>query len=232
MRQSNFQEDIMSFTAKARQAAAASWQGSFSHPFITELQLGTLKEDVFRYYLVQDHYYLHHFNKLYTLIAQQTNDQALRALLLENAQNLALGEIAIREHFFEESGITEEEIVETPIAPTAYHYVSHMYRQLIEGTPNTAAASLLPCSWLYQEIGNTLISKESPVPIYQRWIETYAGLEAVEHIQQERKILDRLYDESSELEQQQMLEAFVISSEMEYGFWEMAYQKEIWKKDI
>ena len=181
---------------------------------------------------MQDHYYLHHFNKLYTLIAQQTNDQALRALLLENAQNLALGEIAIREHFFEELGITEEEIAETPIAPTAYHYVSHMYRQLIEGTPNTAAASLLPCSWLYQEIGNTLISKESPVPIYQRWIETYAGLEAVEHIQQERKILDRLYDESSELEQQQMLEAFVISSEMEYGFWEMAYQKEIWKKDI
>ena len=49
---------------------------------------------------------------------------------------------------FEELAITEEEVAATPIAPTAYHYVSHMYRQLIEGTPKTAAASMLPCSWL------------------------------------------------------------------------------------
>ena len=46
---------------------------------------------------------------------------------------------------FEELAITEE-VAATPIAPTAYHYVSHMYRQLIEGTPKTTAASMLPCS--------------------------------------------------------------------------------------
>lgn len=50
-----------------------------------------------------------------------------------------MGELAIRETFFEELAITEEEVALTPIAPTAYHYVSHMYRQLIEGTPKTAA---------------------------------------------------------------------------------------------
>lgn len=221
----------MTFTTRARQAASASWQGSFSHPFITELQSGTLDKSVFRYYLVQDHYYLQHFSKLYTLIAQQTSDQALKTLLLETAQNLALEELAVRENFFVELGITDDEIAETPIAPTAYHYVSHMYRQLIEGTPNTAAASVLPCSWLYQELGDSLIAKHSPVPLYQRWIETYAGVEAQMHIQQERVILDRLYEESSIQEQQQMLNAFIISSEMEYAFWEMAYQKETWRKD-
>ena len=74
---------------------------------------------------------------------------------------------------FEELAITEEEVAATPIAPTAYHYVSHMYRQLIEGTPKTAAASMLPCSWLYQEIGAQLVKQHSPEPLYQRWIETY-----------------------------------------------------------
>ncbi|WP_208559744.1 thiaminase II [Marinilactibacillus kalidii] len=221
----------MSFTTMAKQAALASWEGSFNHPFIKELQAGTLDKDIFRYYLIQDHYYLKHFNELYALIAKSTTHPELKALLMENAKNLALGEIAIREDFFSELGITDEEIEHTPIAPTAYHYVSHMYRQLIEGTINSAAASMLPCAWLYQELGDTLITKQSPVPIYQRWIETYAGVEAQEHIQQERALLDELYAASQPDEQTQMIEAFVISSEMELAFWEMAYQKEQWYKN-
>ncbi len=31
----------MSFTLNAKKAASASWEGSFNHPFITELQAGT-----------------------------------------------------------------------------------------------------------------------------------------------------------------------------------------------
>ena len=34
---------------------------------------------------------------------------------------------------------------------------------------------MLPCSWLYQEIGAQLVKQHSPEPLYQRWIETYAG---------------------------------------------------------
>lgn len=35
----------------------------------------------------------------------------------------------------------------------------HMYRQLVDGTPNTAFAGMLPCAWLYQEIGVRLIEQ-------------------------------------------------------------------------
>ena len=37
-----------------------------------------------------------------------------------------------------------------------------------------------------------------------------------------------LYQESSIKEQQQMIDAFVISSKMEYAFWEMAVKLEKW----
>ncbi|MBU5360320.1 thiaminase II [Enterococcus raffinosus] len=214
----------MTFTAIARQEAASFWEGSFEHPFITGLAAGDLKPEVFRYYLLQDRYYLEHFSKLYSLIAEQTNNREVQEQLQENAENLRLGEMAIREEFFSELMITEHEIQNTPIAPTAYHYVSHMYRQLIDGTPNTAFAGMLPCAWLYQEIGVRLIEAGSPNPLYQRWIETYAGGTA----KRERALLDRLYQESSSQEQQQMIESFVISSKMEYAFWEMAVKLEKW----
>jgi thiaminase/transcriptional activator TenA len=64
--------------------------------------------------------------------------------------------------------------------------------------------------------------------LYQRWIETYAGEESKEAIQVERNLLNQLYNESSSDEQEQMLAAFVISSQMEYAFWEMAQTLETW----
>ena len=70
----------------------------------------------------------------------------------------------------------------------------------------------------HQEIGAQLVKQHSPEPLYQRWIETYAGEEAYQHVQEERQLLDQLYEESSPQEQAAMITAFVISSEMEYAF--------------
>ena len=54
----------MNFTKIARQEAASFWKGSFEHPFITALADGNLAPEIFRYYLLQDRYYLEHFSKL------------------------------------------------------------------------------------------------------------------------------------------------------------------------
>ena len=48
----------MKFSEIARQQVVPYWEGSFSHPFLTELQAGTLDPAIFRYYLIQDAYYL------------------------------------------------------------------------------------------------------------------------------------------------------------------------------
>lgn len=58
-----------------------------------------------------------------------------------------------------------------------------MYRQLVDGTVNTAIAGMLPCAWLYHEIGLRLIDRGSSNALYQRWIETYASEEAAAQIE-------------------------------------------------
>ena len=134
----------------------------------------------------------------------------------------------MRRDFFDTLMITDVEVAATAIAPTAYHYVSHMYRQLVAGTPHVAIAGMLPCPWLYQEVGQYLAQRQSPVPIYQRWIETYSGAANADDQQAAVALVDRLYDHSTSAEQQQMLAAFRISTQMEYSFWEMAYHLEKW----
>ena len=159
----------MKFSKIARQQVVPYWEGSFSHPFLTELQAGTLDPAIFRYYLIQDAYYLKHFSRLYALIAQQAQESDLKAYAAQSAAGLAEGELAVRRDFFDTLMITDVEVAATAIAPTAYHYVSHMYRQLVAGTPHVAIAGMLPCPWLYQEVGQYLAQRQSPVTIYQRW---------------------------------------------------------------
>ncbi len=108
----------MTFTEQAKEQAQASWQGSFQHPFITELHEGTLSPTIFRYYLIQDHYYLKHFSQLYRLIAHNATT-SIEKITLNKCGKSRVGELAIRETFFEELAITEEEVAATPIAPTA-----------------------------------------------------------------------------------------------------------------
>jgi len=218
----------VSFTTIARSKTEPYWEGSFGHPFIKELQKGSLDEKIFRYYLIQDDYYLKHFSRLYQLVGDKADDQYLKDLLYTNAHDLKIGEQAIREVFFDQLGIDPNASSHTKIAPTAYHYVSHMYRQLSESNAAIAAASLLPCAWLYHDIGEQLIKQGSPTPIYQQWIETYATEEATQKLNSECQVLNRHYDNSSLEDQQKMVNAFVISSQMEYAFWEMAYTFETW----
>ena len=135
----------MTFTEKAMEISKRYWQGSFEHPFVTGLQDGTLGDSIFRYYLLQDRYYLEHFSKIYQIISDASDDAEVKELMRRNSQHLALGEQLIREEFFKELGIDEEEIKNTPIAPTAYNYVSHLYRQLAEKNVVVACAGMLPC---------------------------------------------------------------------------------------
>ncbi|MGO2476173.1 MAG: thiaminase II, partial [Lacticaseibacillus paracasei] len=76
----------MKFSEKARQQVVPYWEGSFTHPFITELQAGTLDPAIFRFYLIQDAYYQQQITHIYTLIAAQTQEPELKAYALQSAE--------------------------------------------------------------------------------------------------------------------------------------------------
>lgn len=220
---------MTTFTDQIHQSAAPLWQKSFEHPFIHELQAGTLPADVFRYYLIQDRYYLSEFGKLHESIAQQVDNAQDKAFLLAGAQGLKDGEIAVREGFFEQLGITDDELASTPIAPTAYNYVNHMYAELYRGTPQQAIAGLLPCYWLYNQIGQQLVAQGSPDQLYQRWIETYDSDDYTQSVDQMIALTNEAATQVDAAGRDKMQTAFVRSSAYELAFWQMAMDKQNWR---
>ena len=148
---------------------------------------------------------------------------------LADVQDLKDVEISVRGHFFEELKITATEIAETPVAPTAYNYVNHMHMTLNRSGVKPAVAALLPCYWLYQEIGQKMAEKGSPVSYYQEWIDTYDGEWYGANVAKMLHLTNSLAESATNEELEQMQTAFVRSSYYELQFWQMAYEKQDWK---
>ncbi|NDI35086.1 thiaminase II [Chengkuizengella sediminis] len=218
----------MKFTEQIRKEADAIWQASFKHPFVKGIADGTLSLDRFRYYVLQDSYYLSHFARVQSIAASQADDLHTVSRMASHAIGTNEAELSLHKAFFVQLDITEEEKENFKPAPTAYAYISHMYRAAHTGHIGDTIAALLPCYWLYYEIGEKLIGSTPKEPIYQEWIATYGGDWFRELVEEVIQLVDNIAEKVTESDRERMKEHFILSSQYELMFWEMAYQKETW----
>ena len=91
-----------------------------------------------------------------------------------------------------------------------------------------AVAALLPCDWIYVQVGRELEKKGSPNPLYQRWIDTYASEEVWAIVQKLIGIVDAAVEGLSEFRQEVLRHHFTVASRYEWMFWDMAWRMETW----
>ncbi|OZM58221.1 thiaminase II [Lottiidibacillus patelloidae] len=221
----------MKFSAQLRNEANAIWEASFAHPFVKGIGKGDLPLENFRYYVMQDAYYLTHFAKVQALGAAKAGDLHTTARMAAHAQGTYEAELSLHENFSKRLGITKEEMENFKPAPTAYAYTSHMYRAAYEGHIGDIIAAILPCYWLYYEVGERLTDESPQEPIYQEWIAAYGGEWFRELVEEQINRLDAIAETVSEKDRERMKEHFIISSYYELDFWEMAYTLEKWSEN-
>ena len=89
-------------------------------------------------------------------------------------------------------------------------------------------AAVLPCYWIYWEVGKALLGHGSPDPLYRRWIETYSGEDFAEVVRAVLSLTDRLAPELSVAERVRATRHFAITARYEWMFWDMGYRRERW----
>ncbi|MEC5423176.1 thiaminase II [Virgibacillus sp. C22-A2] len=221
----------MLFTETLREATRNSWEQSLNHPFVTGIANGDLPLETFKYYILQDIYYLNHFGKVHALAAAQADDFRITAMLADKAKHTAEAELTVHKEHAAILNITDKELNQFKPAPTAYAYTSHLYRAALSGSLGQTIAALLPCYWLYADIGKTYQNVKPSEAIYQNWINTYASEWFHASTQDQIDLLNRIAEDANEKEKEKMKEQFVIAKEYELAFWEMAYTKEVWMSE-
>ena len=200
------------------------------HPFIKGIGDGSLPLDNFRYYMRQDYVFLVEFCRVISLAvakADDLEDMAKFAKLLDETLNT---EMALHVSFCADLGITEAELEATRPSPTAQGYTQYLLHRAYAGTAGEIAVAILPCSWGYAEIGQTLAAQGLPEaqPRYRRWIEMYSSQEFSDLAEWLRSYVDRAAAGSGDAERRRMQETFNGSSRYEYMFWDAAWNMETW----
>ncbi|HMB35307.1 MAG TPA: TenA family protein, partial [Methylomirabilota bacterium] len=167
----------MSFSGELWQSIMPIYAAILDHPFVRGLADGSLSRAAFRFYAVQDALYLRDFARALSIAAARAPQDEWIIMFNEHAAGALKVERALHESFFAEWGLTPEAVTATPLAPTNQAYTSYLLATAYGAPFHEAVAALLPCYWIYWEVGKALERSGSADPLYARWIGTYASEE-------------------------------------------------------
>jgi len=218
----------MGFTAELWTAIGPLYEAILRHPFLRGLTDGSLSRERFLFYAVQDALYLREFARALSLAAARAPEDDWIIMFNEHAAGALKVERTLHERFFQELGLSQEEVGATPLAPTNVAYTSYLLAAAYGAPYHEAIAALLPCYWIYWEVGRALEREGSPDPLYARWIDTYASTEFGDVVRGVLQATDRVAEQRTPMERECMRRHFVTTSRYEWMFWEMGWRQEGW----
>lgn len=86
------------------------------HPFILGLTNGSLEEDAFRFYVIQDAHYLREYARALSLMSARAPVESDILMFARHAAGAVEVERALHAGFFRDFGIDEETVSRTPVA--------------------------------------------------------------------------------------------------------------------
>lgn len=198
------------------------------HPFITGLCDGTLSRDAFAHYVIQDAHYLRHYTRALTACAARAPIPAETAMFLDHAAGAIAAERDLHAQLLDALGLDPLAAAAAPIAPTTLAYTSYLTAVTATGDYAEAVAAVLPCYWIYAEVGEQLAATGSVDPVYQRWIDSYAGEQFQQVVAQVLAVADRLGAAAGSAQRTAMGERFHTAARYEWLFFDAAYRCETW----
>jgi thiaminase/transcriptional activator TenA len=216
------------FSRQAWERNAALYEAIRMMPFNAELAAGTLSDGRFKHYITQDAHYLIGFGRALTLAAAKAPNPDRIVQFAKSAEGAIVVERALHGSFFAQYGITGELFAATPLSPACHHYVSYLLATAYGEPYEVLLGALLPCFWIYAEVGRDIHSRAASANPYQAWIDTYAGEAFHAAVQAVIAAADEIADIAAPPLRERMHAAFSRATQLEWMFWDSAYRMENW----
>ncbi|HET7007039.1 MAG TPA: thiaminase II [Candidatus Binatia bacterium] len=217
------------FSAQLRQRSERIWRAIDGHPFLQELQDGSLPMNRFTYFILQDYVYLLDFAQVLCQGGAKSPNLEILELFCRHALGAVEVERSFHASFGKTLGLSRKQLDAVPKGPHTQAYIDHLQSVARSGTLGELVAAVLPCYWIYGETGKRLYRGRPAKPkIYREWIETYASKAFWTPVREQIRLMDRLGAAANGAEKMRMAQLFMLSSRYEYLFWEQAYNLESW----
>ncbi len=213
----------MTWTEKAWKASESIYNKILELPFLHELMNGTLPEEKFYFYLNQDAIYLAEYGKILAGIASRLTNGDQRAAFLGFSNDTITVESALHAFYLKDAPKTKY----SGPSPSCSLYTGFLSQKLLCYPVEVALAAILPCFWIYKKVGDYILEHQTKEQNrYQNWIDTYGGEEFGNAVKRALEICDSVAENTSL--QEEMTEAYLYATKMEWMFWDSAYRMEEW----
>ena len=176
----------------------------------------------------QDALYLREYARALSLAGVRSPDDGALVMFNEHAAGAITVERSLHGGFLKDLGVAREEADQTSPSPTTLAYTSFLLRTATLGDYSEVLGAVLPCYWIYERDGKTLLEHGSPNPRYQKWIGTYGGEEFGALVEAVLDLTDRVCQDLNPSQKARVGEAFVVTSRYEWMFWDAAWNLEGW----
>lgn len=193
-------------------------------PFIRGLADGTLTRDPFLFYLAQDALYLREYARVLgeaSRLAPTPHEQAFWA---RSAEGAIIGELELHASWLTpDEGMGAATFAVSP-APATVAYLDHLRSVAFGGDYAELIAAVLPCFWLYTDLGRRLHAGEfgdyarDPRHPYASWLATYADPAFEDATDQAIALVSGAAATAAPATRDRMLRAFEVSSAHELAF--------------
>jgi thiaminase/transcriptional activator TenA len=204
------------------------YQGVLEHPFVTGLTDGSLPAESFRHYIVQDAHYLRGYARALAVCAAKAPTEQDTVMFAVHAAGAVAAEQDMHAELMSELGSSPAEAAAEAVAPTTRAYLSYLLATTYGGSFAEGLGAVLPCYWIYARVGEELLTRGSPDPLYARWIATYGGEEFQAVVDAVLELTDRLGASVPPAEWALMREHVVVTARYEWMFWDAGWRRETW----
>ncbi|WP_107688206.1 thiaminase II [Neisseria wadsworthii] len=218
----------MSFSQEAWKRNQDLYQATLNLPFNQELAQGILDKDAFCHYVIQDAHYLVAYGRALAVCGAKAYDADGILQFTDAAHGAIVVERSLHEGFMQQFGITSEQFEQTPLTASSHHYTSYLLAVAWSESYPVVLAALLPCFWIYAEVGKDIFEKSVPGNPYQAWVDTYAGEEFNNAVRRVIETIDKVAAGCDNYTLEKMHEAYTMSAKLEWLFWDSAYRQRQW----
>lgn len=199
-----------------------------NHPFLTELTDGSLDSEAFTRYVVQDAHYLRDYARALSIVAAKAPTPADTAMFARHAAEVFSVELALHASLLPQMGLDPVSLDGRAVTPITQAYSSYLLATAYGGNFAEGLAAVLPCYWIYAELGAELRERGSADRRYQLWIDSYGGDAFARTVADVLALADRTGPTLGPTDEAVARTHFVTSARYEWMFFDAAYRRVDW----
>ena len=206
------------WTAALWAAGGETWHQILDLPFVRALGEGTLDEDLFAFYLDQDALYLRDYSRALATLSARADTAAAQVHWAAGAHEAIAAESQLHE------GWLANRARLGGASPITMGYTNFLRASAAGDDYVVGAAAILPCYWLYEEVGAGLSSQNHADHPYAEWLSMYGGEDFAADVARSLAEVERAFEAASPSQRVRAARAYLSACVYEREFFDQAHR--------